>query len=119
MSSFPVNATDPATNAMDESLETRWMTLEPTKGGEWLEIDFSEEVVLPAMILHTVFAQGEGFMVLVDGEALAPHAGPTSQDGELIIYETNGYRGQVVRIQQTGSAPGSYWSVYEIGPYCP
>ncbi|HEX2878155.1 MAG TPA: hypothetical protein VHO25_01335 [Polyangiaceae bacterium] len=80
-------------------------------------MDFGEEVAISGVVLRTIFESGEGYVVTLDSEVMAVGNGPTSLSGGFELHWPVA-RGRTLRISQSGSSPGSFWSVYDLYPVC-
>ena len=106
-------------NAVDGRRDSRWDTGTAQVPGMWFEVEFPRASRINRVVLDSAkssrdFPRGYELRLSMDGttwgDPVASGAGrnPTTDIG-LPLSET-----RFLRITQTGSAPGLYWSIHEI-----
>ncbi len=106
-------------NALDGDLTTRWSTDTSQVNGQWFEVDMGVANTFTQMVLNCVNSGNDyprGYKVYVSndginwGNAIATGTGTPN-------ITTNSFPAQAarfVRIQQTGSTSGTFWSIDEF-----
>ena len=107
-------------NALDGDPDTRWTSGSPQSGGEWFLLDLGDSRALEAIVLDTSGSGNDyprGYEV---------HAGnnPDALDDDLVLegegdgpitrLELDGTEARFIRITQTGSSEGNYWSIHTL-----
>lgn len=116
--SASVNEGD-AGNAIDGDASTRWGTGGSQEGGEWFQLDFGGSRAFASLTLDTSDSPNDyprGYEVFVgdDPEDFGDPVVEGEGDGEVTVIELNGASGRYLRIVQTGSAEGNWWSIHEL-----
>ncbi len=111
---------DKAANAVDKDPETRWDTGRVQQGGEWFRIELDEDSLIKGLVLDTSGSGGDyprGYEVYVsrgvtgDGKRILVGQG----DGPITkIVFPEPIRARAIKIIQTGSTAGLYWSIHEL-----
>lgn len=114
------NNPDALQAATDGNPGSRWTTNTPMRPGQWLALDLHVPCTVRSVVLDTTGSDGDyprGYQVWV-GDTPEP-AGPPALEGigsaavtEMIFDPPR--TGRHVRIVQTGSDGGAYWSVHEL-----
>jgi hypothetical protein len=113
-----------ARNAYDGNRNTRWATGRPMEPGDWYVIDLGIESVINGVTLDAASSGGDyprGYEVytsfdggnwsgpLVEGKGTQPLTAITFPEP---------VRGRYIKIIQTGSVPGLFWSIHDIKVDC-
>ncbi len=105
--------------AIDGDPKTRWTTGAPQSPGQWFMLDLGWETPVRKLVLDTTASPGDyprGYEVYVSnnpkqwGKPVATGKG-TTKVVEITFKPT---RGRYLRIVQTGSHEGLYWSIHEL-----
>jgi fibronectin type 3 domain-containing protein len=106
-------------NALDGNLGTRWSTGTSQTSGQWFQLDMGSPGTFNKIVLNAVNSANDyprGYQVYVSndgvnwGSSIASGAGAS---GTTTITFTS-QAARYIRIIQTGSAPGTFWSIDEI-----
>ncbi len=110
---------DEARKALDGDPATRWTTGTAQKPGQWYMVDVGWEGTISKVTLDAAPSSGDyprGYEVYVSadgqnwGEPVAKGAG-TQAKTEIAFLPT---KGRYVKIVQTGSTDGLFWSIHEM-----
>lgn len=110
-----------AGNALDGKPETRWSTGTGQTPGQWFQLDLGWEQPVAGVTLDTTPSPGDyprGYEVYVSndpnnwGEPVATGAGAEGQPVTVITFAPKS--GRYVRIVQTGTVDGLWWSIHEV-----
>ncbi len=110
---------DPVGNSIDGKANTRWATGAQQVNGQWLQVDMAvtntiNKVLLDASASPSDYPRGYRVNLSMDGvnwgAAVATGAGSAAVTSITFSQQAARY----VRITQTGSAPGLWWSVHEL-----
>lgn len=108
-----------ARNALDGDPATRWATGAAQKEGQWFAVDVGWEGTISKVTLDAASSANDyprGYEVYVSrdgqnwGDAIAKGAG-TQAKTEIAFAPT---KGRYVKIVQTGSTDGLFWSIHEM-----
>jgi hypothetical protein len=129
---------NPPSHVLDGSLNERWSTGQPQAGGEWLQIDFGEEVSIKqlALILLSDNSGNGGdypraYEVRLSNSAPAVDGTPNFtppirasgagvQNSNLTLNFPAPISGRYLSIRQTGAtASTEWWTVAELNVSCP
>jgi len=106
--------------AIDGDLATRWTTGADLQPGLWFQIDFGTPFAVSELRLDTRRSAGDyprGFVLRVsaDGEQWSEPLVEGKGDGPITRITVPEPRpARFVRIEQTGSQPGLWWSIHEL-----
>jgi hypothetical protein len=109
-------------NALDGNLATRWSTGGSQVNGQWFQVDMGSvntfyKIVLNAINLANDYPRDYQVFVSNDGvnwaSSIATGAG--SSGVTTINFATQAAR--YIRINQTGNAPGTFWSIDEFNVF--
>ncbi|MBF8184168.1 discoidin domain-containing protein [Nonomuraea sp. K274] len=109
--------------ALDGDDATRWTTSVPMNGGEWLRLDLGAMSRFDRVAVnHTEFAGDfpRGFKVDVstdDSAWTTVFTGAGSGTGTVTTAGFSPVTARYVRVRQTGSAAGVWWSVGEVNVF--
>jgi HEAT repeat protein len=108
-----------AKNALDGNPDTRWTTGAKMDKGMWLQVDLGWESEVIKLVLDATKSPGDyprGYEVYVSnstenwGEPVAKGEGK----GPVTEITCKPKSGRYVRIVQTGTGDGSFWSIHEL-----
>ena len=109
---------------IDGDPETRWDTHTPQVPGMWFQIEFPEETEVQSIALQYGKSSGDyprGYTVETSSDGkkwskpiVTGKGTPGATEIDLLVVKT-----KFIRINQTGSAPGTFWSIHEMQIYPP
>ena len=105
--------------AVDDKLETRYDTKKPQSPGMWFAVEFPSETLVSGIVLDAGTSRGDyprGFQVEIsnDGATWNKTVAKGKGDSALTTIQFAPIKAKAVRITQTDSSPGSYWSIHEL-----
>jgi hypothetical protein len=109
-------------NAIDGILSTRWSTDSLQTNGQWFQVDMRSARMIFKIVLDTTPSANDyprGYQVNLSndgsnwGSPVATGAGSSAVTTITFPPQTARY----LRITQTGSASGNYWSIHELNVY--
>jgi hypothetical protein len=108
--------------AIDGDPKTRFDSNAFQKPGMWLQIELSQETPVAGVLLDTElsgsdFPRGYQVQLSTDGTTWSEPVASGSGKGAVTEIAFKATPAKFVRITQTGSAEGSYWSVHELQLY--
>jgi hypothetical protein len=109
-----------ARKALDGNKGTRWDTGTPQVGGEWFTIDLGIESTLTGITLDAAGSRGDyprGYEVYVSFDGGNWGKPVTSGKGTKPLTEIKfprPVRARFIRIVQTGSVSGLFWSIHDL-----
>lgn len=107
-----------ANQAIDGKPGTRWTTLELQSEGEWLAIDMQKPQTFNMLILDTSADPSDGpagyVVEVATTEDDWKEVASGSDGGALLVVTFPQQTARYIRITQTGTKPGNYWSVHEL-----
>jgi fibronectin type 3 domain-containing protein len=113
------SGSDSPGNALDGNLTTRWSTGGSQVNGQWFQVDMGTANVFNKLILNYVNSANDyprGYQVTVSSNGInwssSVATGVGSNSITTISFAAQSAR--YVRITQTGSASGTYWSIDEF-----
>jgi fibronectin type 3 domain-containing protein len=120
---------DAPDNALDGNLATRWSTGTSQVNGQWFQVDMGSTNVFNKLVLNAINSANDyprGYQVFVSNDGInwsGPVATGTGSSGITTITFTPRAT-RYIRIIQTGSVSGTYWSidefnVFETAPLAP
>ncbi len=119
VASSSTTGNDDPDNALDGNLSTRWSTGTSQVSNQWFEVDMDSTNVFNTMVLNSANSPNDyprGYQVFVSNDGVnwnGPVATGTGTFGTTTItFPTQAAR--YIRIIQTGSAPGTFWSIHEF-----
>ncbi|MEI9866085.1 MAG: carbohydrate-binding protein [Limisphaerales bacterium] len=122
IASSSTTGSDSPGNALDGNLTTRWSTGTSQANGQWFQVDMGAASTFYRIILNCVNSANDyprGYQVYVSndgvnwGVSIATGAG--SSGITTITFATQAAR--YIRIIQTGSSPGTFWSIDEFNVF--
>lgn len=105
--------------AIDGKGDTRWTTDTPMKGGEWFRIELDQDQLISGVVLDASGSAGDyprSYEVYIatssigDGKLIAKGKGNSART-EIKFAPV---LGRSIKIVQTGSAPGNFWSIHTL-----
>ena len=109
-----------ARNALDGNKGSRWDTGTPQVGGEWFTIDLGIESTIAGITLDAAGSRGDyprGYEVYVSFDGGNWGKSVTSGKGTRPLTEIKfprPVRARFIRIVQTGSVSGLFWSIHDL-----
>ncbi|MBT3376605.1 MAG: hypothetical protein HN742_08050 [Lentisphaerae bacterium] len=106
--------------ALDGTRDTRWTTGGAMKGGEWYQVDVGFESTIKTIYLDagpvgTDYPRGYEVYVGLDPEKLGkPRVVAKGKERIFTITLDPPVYGQFIKIVQTGSSTGNFWSIAEM-----
>lgn len=122
VASSSTSGSDSPGNALDGNLSTRWSTGTSQAPGQWFQVDLGAVSTFNKLVLNSVNSANDyprGYQVFVSndgvnwGSSLATGVG--SSGTTTITFSPQGAR--YIRIIQTGSASGTFWSIHEFNVF--
>ena len=113
----------PPSYGIDGNLNTRWSTEALQANGQWYQVDMRALQSFRKIVLDTTPSANDyprGYVVNVsnDGINWGSQVAAGSGNASVTTIELNGTKtARYIRITQTGSAPGNYWSIHELYVY--
>lgn len=111
-------AGDPAVNAIDGDLATRWSTGAFQMGGEYFQIDFGSEQSVSRLVLDATGSANDvpvGYEVYASNDPNDFGDPIVSGAGDVVTtIDITGTRARYVRIVQTGTNDEYWWSIHEL-----
>lgn len=112
-------ATSPPTNAGDSNISTRWTTGVVQANGQWFTVDLGSanlltEINLDAGSSGNDYPRGYQVHVSNDGTNWGTPIVTGAGTSAVTAIPLNSITARYIRITQTGSSPGNYWSIHEI-----
>jgi hypothetical protein len=109
-------------HAVDGNVETRFDTNAFQKPGMWLQIELPQQKEISGLVLDSTLSANDyprGYKVELSTDGTAWRQPVAVGSGKLPRIEItfDPAPAKFVRITQTGSAEGSYWSVHELQVY--
>ena len=107
-------------NALDGNKGTRWDTGTPQVGGEWFTIDLGIESTVAGITLDAAGSPGDyprGYEVYVSFDGGNWGKSVTSGEGTKPLTEIKfprPIRARFIKIVQTGSVSGLFWSIHDL-----
>jgi hypothetical protein len=107
-------------NALDGNKGTRWDTTRPMKPGDWFTIDFGIERTVEALTLDAAGSRGDyprGYEVYVSFNGISWGKPIVSGKGTkplTVIKFPSPVQTRFIKIVQTGSVPGLFWSIHDL-----
>ncbi|MGC9326953.1 MAG: discoidin domain-containing protein, partial [Candidatus Hinthialibacter sp.] len=113
------NNPDRVKNAVDGNMETRWETGTSQRPGMWFQIDLGAECLVEEITLDATGSNGDyprKYQVLLsfDGQNWGAPVAEGAGDGPVTVIKITPQNARFVRIVQTGSVDGLYWSIHEL-----
>jgi HEAT repeat protein len=107
-------------NALDGNRGTRWDTTRPMRPGDWFMIDFGIERTVAGLTLDAAGSRGDyprGYEVYVSFNGSSWGKPIVSGKGTkplTVIKFPRPVQTRFIKIVQTGSVPGLFWSIHEL-----
>lgn len=105
--------------AIDGDINTRYETGTPQKPGMWFEIELPQETTITGLELDAAKSAGDyprGYKVEVsaDGQSWGKPVAQGKGNGALTEILFTPVKAKFIRITQTGSVNGLFWSIHEL-----
>lgn len=105
--------------AVDDLIETRYDTKTPQVPGMWVSVEFPSESLIAGIVLNSGSSRGDyprGFQVetSLDGKTWSKPVAMGKGTQALTSISFPATKAKAVRITQTDSASGSFWSIHEL-----
>ncbi len=119
IASSSTDGSDSPANALDGYLTTRWSTDTSQVNGQWFQVDLGSVNVFNKIVLNAINSANDyprGYQVIVSSDGVNwsnPVATGVGASGSTTITFANQVT-RYIRIIQTGSASGTYWSIDEF-----
>jgi hypothetical protein len=120
-SSSTTGSDDPG-NALDGVLTTRWSTGASQANGQWFQVDMGTVNAFNKIVLNEANSANDyprGYEVMVSNDGVnwssSIATGVGTSGVTTITFTTQAAR--YIRITQTGSAPGTFWSIHEFNVF--
>ncbi len=122
VASSSTTGSDTPGNALDGNLTTRWSTGASQANGQWFQVDMGLANTFNKIVLNCVNSANDyprGYQVYVSNDGVnwggTIATGVGSSGSTTITFATQAAR--YIRIIQTGSAPGTFWSINEFNVF--
>lgn len=120
-SSSTTGSDDPG-NSLDGDLATRWSTGTSQTSGQWYQVDMGVPNAFNKLVLNCINSANDyprGYQVIISDDGVnwsSPIATGSGSSGiTTITFPSQAAR--YIRITQTGSAPGTFWSIDEFNVF--
>ncbi len=121
VASSSTTGSDAPGNALDGDLSTRWSTGGSQAPGQWFQVDMGSTNVFNKIVLNAANSGNDyprGYQLLVSNDGMnwnfvTSGAGTPSITTITFVPQTARY----IRIIQTGSAAGTFWSIHEFNVF--
>jgi HEAT repeat protein len=113
-----------AQNAYDGNRNTRWATNRPMKPGDYYIIDIGVESVIEGVTLDAAGSRGDyprGYEVFVSfdgGKWEGPIVSGKGTQPLSDIRFPQPVQGRYLKVVQTGTVPGLFWSIHDLKVHC-
>jgi hypothetical protein len=106
-------------NAIDQNAGSRWDTATPQVPGMWFQIELPEATEVAGLQLDATGSANDyprGYEVTLSNDGKTWSAPVAKGQGNCAItnIEFAPAKAKFIKIKQTGSAPGLYWSIHEL-----
>jgi hypothetical protein len=114
------HASGEAKLAFDSTKQTRWATGTEQQPGQWFAVDLGRTAALTSLELEYNDSPADGptgykVFTSLDGQSWAgPIAQGKGQDRRMTIAFANSPIARWIKIEQTGTKPGLFWSIHEM-----
>jgi hypothetical protein len=125
VASASVNGSDSPAKAIDGNIATRWSTGGAQSLGQWFQVDMGSAQTFFQIILDQENSTSDyprGYQVNVSSDGInwgSPVATGSGSSGAATIITFPTQTARYIRVTQTGSTTGNYWSIYEFYTYAP
>jgi len=122
IASSSTSGSDAPANALDGDLTTRWSTGTSQVNGQWFQVDMGSVNVFNKMVLNAVNSANDyprGYQVTVSNDGINWNslAVSGSESSGITTMTFAAQTARYIRITQTGSAPGTFWSIDEFNVF--
>ncbi len=104
--------------AIDGQSDTRWSTRDVQRPGMWFEIDLNELRTVSGLFLDNSASPNDyprGYVVQLSGDRIQwQEVARNNQNNQALDIEFSPRPARYIRIEQTGSASNSWWSIHEV-----
>jgi uncharacterized repeat protein (TIGR02543 family) len=113
-----------AANAIDGDSNTRWSPGADQTNGQWFQVDMASARTFNRIVLDANSSSGgypRGYEVKVsnDGTNWSSSVATGTGSNAVITVAFATQTARYIRVTQTGSAPGTWWSIHEFYVYAP
>ena len=113
-----------AKSAIDGNPETRWDTKGDQAPGQWFQIELPETTEIAGILLNYANSAGDfprGYKVEIstDGKTWGKPIAEGKGEPSVTEINFNPVKTKFLRIVQTGSTKGTFWSIHELALYPP
>jgi hypothetical protein len=118
----PTSSSEPPSRAIDGNPATRWSTGAPQANGQWFQVDMRTAQSFTQLVLDTTASSGDyprGYQVLVssDGAAWSAPVATGTGTGAIVTINFPYQSARYVRVVQTSSNNGHWWSIHELNVF--
>ncbi len=104
---------------VDGDAKTRWDTKASQAPGQWFQIELPEETEIAGLVLDAAksgsdFPRGYKVELSADGQKWAKPVAQGKGNGPITDIPFAPAKAKFIRITQTGSVNGKYWSIHEL-----
>ncbi len=115
------NVPDQPANAIDGNINSRWSTGANQTPGQWFQVDMGATNILSAIVLDCGGSTGDyprGYQVYLSKDGVNWGTPVASGSGAVVTsISFAAHAARYIRITQTGSASGNWWSIAEFNAY--
>jgi hypothetical protein len=115
------NAPDQPANAIDGNINSRWSTGANQTPGQWFQVDMGATNILSAIVLDCGGSTGDyprGYQVYLSKDGINWGTPVATGNGAIVTSVSfAAHAARYIRITQTGSAGGNWWSIAEFNAY--
>jgi len=122
VASSSTTGSDQPGNALDGDLNTRWSTGTSQANGQWFQVDLGAANTFNKIVLNAVNSGNDyprGYQVYVSNDGVnwggIIASGSGASGITTITFAAQAAR--YIRIVQSGSAPGTFWSIHEFNVF--
>lgn len=112
-------ASDASANAIDNDIETRWDTGVQQQPGQWFMLDLGwtgnvARIILDASKSPQDYPRGYEVYISSNTENWGEPVAKGEGKEPITVIDCKNTKGRYIRIVQTGSADGWFWSIHEL-----
>ncbi len=113
---------EPPANAIDGDISTRWSTDALQAGGEWFQVDMQTTQLFGKIVLDTTPSPNDyprGYQVNISSDGINWGSPVATGNGSSAVttIPLGPQTARYIRVTQTSSTPGNYWSIHEFNVY--
>jgi hypothetical protein len=122
VASSSTTGSDQPDNALDGDLSTRWSTGTSQANGQWFQVDMGTTNIFNKLVLNSANSPNDyprGYQVFVSNDGVN-WTGPVATGAGAVGTTTINFATQAaryIRIVQTGSVSGTFWSIHEFNVF--